>query len=354
MTTRIERGEGGRSTVLHLMDVKQFAQNAAVRINFIGTTQTLGPNGPQSTPYDIKATEVRTDAAVTVPSSFTSHIRPGTPVEILVPAFGHSEQRHWPLTGEDNPPRPPGGDEEVEALHRKVAELEVELKQRAEELENTRGELERTKGELETTKAALTAALAKIEELKKGKGWPPLAKALVATAAVLGLLVGAAGKHAYDGLAPPGPVDEANVSQLQAQIRQLTDEAFAPLERNVAATAATSPKGKAPDAVARPIDPARVHAFYNAGKQERDKAESVYWFKQAVRLCEPDALAELGDAYFLGGGVNRSQRTGFQLMRCATALGSRSAADKLRRLLEGQQVPLGPPSIAPQYGSGQR
>jgi hypothetical protein len=352
MRTRIERGEGGGSTILHLTDVKQFAHNAVVRINFIGTTQSLGPSGPQSTPYDIKAMEVRTDAAVTVPSSFTNHIRPGTPVEISVAAFGYSEQRHWPLLGEDAPPKPTETDE-VAALRRRIEELEVELRQRADGLGGKNSELERAQSELERAKAELAAALAKIEALKKGRKWPPIAKMLVAAAAVLGLLVGAAGKYAYDGFAPV-PVDQADVSQLQAKIKQLTEEAFAPLERNVTAAGATSPKGKAPDVLARPIDPGRVQIFYNTGIQEGDKAEAVYWFKQAVRQCEPDALAELGDAYFLGGGISRSQRTGFQLMRCASALGSASAADKLRRLLEGQQMPLAPPSMAPQYGSRQR
>lgn len=353
MRTRIERGEDGHSTVLHVTGVEQLARNAAVRISFIGTTQSLGPNGRQSIPYDIQATAVRVDAVVTIPSTFTNHIGPGTPVEISVPAFGYSEQRQWPLMGEDIPPRPPETDE-VAALRRRIEELETELKQRVEELEHTKGGLERTKAELESTKVALTVALAKIEELKKGKGWPPLAKALVAAAAVLGLLVGAAGKYAYDGVAP---VPIGDPIAMQSKIKQLTDEAFAPLERNVTAAGATSPKGMAPDALASPVNPARVQKFYNTGVEsagEGNKPEAVYWFKQAVRLCEPDALAELGDAYFSGGAVTRSQRTGFQLMRCATALGSRSAAEKLRRLLEGQQVPLGPPSMAPRYGSGQR
>ena len=160
--------------------------------------------------------------------------------------------------------------------------------------------------------------------------------------------------YAYDQFAP---VPSDDPSALQRKVKNLTDEAFAPLERNVTSAGPTSPKGTAPDALESPLSPGRVQTFYNAGVKNAakgDKPEAVYWFKQAVRLCEPDALAELGDAYFSGGVVTRNHRTGFQLMRCATALGSTSAAGKLRRFLEADQVPLGPPSMAPQYGSGQR
>jgi hypothetical protein len=350
MKTRIERGADGHSTVLHLTDVAQFARSATVRISFIGTTQSLGPNGRQSTPHDINATAVRTDAAVTVPSSFTNHIAPGTPVDISVPAFGYSDQRQWPLL--EDAPRKPGPEDDVGLLRLRIAELEGQLKQPSEELE-------RTKSELETTKVALAKALEEIEELKKGTpprppGPPGPRKMLIAAALVLGLLVGAAGKYGYDQMAP---LPDDDPGALQRKVKQLTDEAFAPLERNVTSVGATSPKGVVPDALASPLSPGRVQEFYNAGAKNAakgDKPEAVYWFKQAVRLCEPDALAELGDAYFSGGVVTRSHRTGFQLMRCATALGSNSAANKLRRLLEADQVPLGPPSMAPQYGTGQR
>ena len=178
---------------------------------------------------------------------------------------------------------------------------------------------------------------------------------------LIGIAIGAGGKYAYDQYGPEmlglGSVsDRAGLEASQRNIARLQTEAFAPLNDDVASTDARSPRGTAlNDArVVSALELDRGRAYYNyAIKQARDgdKREAVFWYKQSVRVCQKDAFTMLGDAYFNGEGAPRDSRTGFQLMRCASALDSDQARTYLSDLLHGGSIQLAPPTMGDGYGA---
>jgi TPR repeat protein len=81
----------------------------------------------------------------------------------------------------------------------------------------------------------------------------------------------------------------------------------------------------------------------------RNAVEAVYWYRQALRLCAADAMLYIGDAYFNGDGAPKETRTGFQLMRLSSGLGSRRATELVREKLKRQEIPLAPPEFSDLY-----
>ena len=65
----------------------------------------------------------------------------------------------------------------------------------------------------------------------------------------------------------------------------------------------------------------------------------MFWFRQAVQVCDAQSLFSLGRAYWTGEGVAAAdQITGFQLMRMADGLSYSVAREHLRTLIREKKV----------------
>lgn len=159
----------------------------------------------------------------------------------------------------------------------------------------------------------------------------------VTTALVLGGVIGYFGKFIVEEYIQ----GRSDVSP--GQIAQLEAAAFAPLNPTLRQFQDKSPAGVTPDTVASRTSPDRARAFYNYGvqkAQDNNQAEAVYWYKQSLATCDVNALAYLGDALVFGEGrLSSDARTGFQLLRLATALGHDDAKNQLVRLLTLERIP---------------
>jgi hypothetical protein len=168
----------------------------------------------------------------------------------------------------------------------------------------------------------------------------------VVAALLVGCFVGFFAKYFYDEYRPLEVIDPQRVALLEAA-------AFGPLNRTLRQVADKSPAGVQPERIAKRIDADRARKFYAEGaakSRENNKTEAVYWYKQSLLTCEPEALAYLGDAVVFGqGGLSADPRTGFQLLRLAAALGNEQAKDQVIRLLESEHVPATRRPMAQNY-----
>jgi TPR repeat protein len=169
----------------------------------------------------------------------------------------------------------------------------------------------------------------------------------VLAAFAAGVIVGGGTMHFanYDEL--------AEVSRLRAENGSLKNFAFGPLASVLTPLPPRSPANVDPNQRVSTLLPDRARSFWNIGSEARNRnqhPEAVYWYKQALRLCESDSLTFLADAYLHGEiGGSPDVTTGFQLMRCASALGNETARDQLARLLKGRSIPYAPPEASDQY-----
>lgn len=261
------------------------------------------------------------------------------------------------------PPPPPDGPEITDADV--VQQLRTEVAELQGQLDSRNNELKRRQEEFQTAAEKLKQA----EELDQtpgissaGRAWWRIAAALM-VGVVLGLGGGMLAKDWFD---PPTEMRRSDIERLKSDIERLEEEAYAPLGSDLTNVSGRPPRGMSPDEVARRglsadtvhVLKDRARAFLNHGiriARDGKKSEAVYWYKQALRLCASDAMLYLGDAYLNGDGARRDARTGFQLMRVSSALGSRRAIDTIKAILrKGEQVPLAPPNFSELYQGARR
>ena len=66
---------------------------------------------------------------------------------------------------------------------------------------------------------------------------------------------------------------------------------------------------------------------------------AIYWLKLAAEQGHPDAQCALGEMYFFGRGVNRSQRDAAKWFYKAAAKGSKMALQNLQILHRPEHFP---------------
>lgn len=354
MTKRIElaRSEDGRETIFSVSDPGSFPSNARIQIRWFGENKSLGPSGWQNAAHQFISTSSRSgsDLLFFLDANLTNRIQRGTGVEILIPELGISEQLVWgPLPGLKaaiiKPPETVGDLDKLSRAMEDLSNVRRQLDEREKELEAVRDEMQGVRNEL-GKKSPLTRV-----------DWRQLAAALM-----VGLVLGTSGMYAYGYFGEHRRTDGEGVSvaALQNDLARLKTEAFAPLASDLIQVADVSPGGQTPDQVAgRGLPPERAalaydraRTFLNHGLElaaSRNITEAVYWYRQSLRLCAADAFLYLGDAYFNGDGAARDPRSGFQLMRISSGLGSRRAAELLKQKIERQEIPLAPSNFGDLY-----
>ncbi|MBV6486916.1 MAG: hypothetical protein GHHEDOFH_00853 [Pseudorhodoplanes sp.] len=347
--TKIElaKSKDGREIVLRLKGIGQFPDRPSLRISWIGTNKTLGPKGWENAPVAIRPNHSREgkDLLLILDTSLTNYIAPGIPVEISIPDLNVSDQLNWPFHIPGAAGRSPGetvvegGKDGVTGDQSETSESNDDIGQLHEQLAKKDAEIEKLRTLLKRDKRTIFGL--------------PLS-GFVTLTLLIALAVGAAGQYGFDVWFRELDNNPESIARLRETVRQLQrdnarlqTEAFAPLNE-VAALTPTSPKGDSPE----PKLPTRAREFYNKGvtnMKSGNRPEAVYWYKQAVGLCEREAMTYVGDAYFNGDGAPRDSRTGFQLMRCASALGSEQARDYLAELLRSGRIQLAPPAFGDAY-----
>jgi hypothetical protein len=348
----LARSTDGRETILRVKGARAFPDKPHIRIGWIGTNKSLGPSGWENAPYLIRTSSLRDseDLLITLDASVTNHILPGTPIEISIRDLELSEQLLWPAQLPGAVPVGAGPDP-VSPGHRAA-------------LENALVEAEKLRAELDVVRGQLLDSQKGLQEAKDGPPDEPRSPSTpppgtdwrkVLAAFMVGIGLGAGGMYAHDLFGATG--EPTTAAQFQRDIARLRTEAFAPLADDLVQIAERSPKGQTPDEIAGEGAPPgkveeRALKFLDHGMEMArggDAAEAVYWYRQALRLCQADSMFYLGDAYLSGDGARRDSQTGFQLMRTSSALGSRRATEHVRELLQRQQILLAPPTIGDLY-----
>jgi hypothetical protein len=367
--TKVEfaKSNDGREIILRLKGVGQVLERPSVRISWIGTSKTLGTKGWENLGGAIRP-DIRRDGAdllLILEIKLTNHIAPGTPVRISIPDLDISEELNW------RPERFPGvtgkrSDEGVVDVggglrtddHAGHTETEG-AGDHADDAEaadsGDQPQEADTGGEVAKLKKLLTEKELEITRLRKGAGILGLPlRSVVPLAIVLSLAIGASAEYVWFKQTDinPNSVRRLNetIRNLRKDIAKLQTEAFAPLNSDIVTVTPLSPKGESP----LPKLPGRAREFYNKGvtnMKAGNRVEALYWYKQAIGLCERESLTYIGDAYFNGDGAPPDPRTGFQLMRCASALGSDPAREYLKELLHNGRIPLAPPTFGDQYNT---
>ena len=366
---KVELGKSkdGRATVLRIRDASLFPENPSVQIAWIAYNKSLGTKGWQQEPYDIPSRSQRAgkDLLITLEAAVTNHIQPGTPVEISIPVLELSDQLLWPVQLLGAERWDTAGPSSFRELN-ESADIAL-LEQAQAEAAEARAKLRRCEDDLKAARNQLQSApMQGAGEAKETSSTSPrFGWSAVAAALVVGIAVGTASMYGLSKaieVRAPGGTDTANV---QADLARLKDEAFAPLANDLITVAARSPNGMTPEEAlqgfavgdsARELDE-RGRAFLNRGldsARDGNKMEATYWYRQSLRRCAGDSLLYLGDAYLNGDGATRDTRTGFQLVRFASALGATRATDLVRNMLrQGQSIPLAPPALADRYQTRQ-
>jgi hypothetical protein len=364
----LAKSKDGREIILRIKDPSSFPAQPQVRIRWYAENKSLGPKGWQNVSYDIPPNSYHKDLLIGLDSRITNYIQSGTPIEISIAELELKEELLWssrfPGT-ERGEPRAADPAESFDKVDRALLEqAEAEIVRSRQKLSDCEAGAEALRGQLQTVRS----------ELEQEKGRPPTTKPsppeprpsgwwrIAAAALLLGIGVGAAGMYAFARAEAgrPSAGEGRSVAQLEVDLSQLKTEAFAPLAGDLMQAADRSPKGDVPDQVAAQGLPAdkvgvledRARTFLNHGLEmarNHDTTEAVYWYKQALSLCPADAMLYLGDAYLNGDGAHRDARTGFQLMRISSSLGTRRATDLVRQILQRQQIPLAPSDFANLY-----
>ena len=344
--------------------------------------KTLGPRGWGNEPHWIISSEQRLssggDLLLRLESAIVNYPEPGKPVQIEVPELKISEPLFWPtlkpsqddtsasrVAGERTI-RMPKDRDVVPPGNRDGAETTVDNQSEpTKPVEGTRA-ADQPKSEL--------AGGSKVEELKAeepkgresvadptGSTQPatpekppakpprrPLSYVLAATTFVVGAIVGCGAMYYVES-------DKlAQYDRLQSENAYLRTNAYAPLAGVIGVLSPRSPQGVDPVQKVNPLQPDRARRFWNIGSDARtagQQPEAIYWYRQALKMCDTDSMTYLADAYLHGemGSGGPDLTTGFQMMRCAAALGNDTARDTLSRLLKSRQVRYGPPELGDQY-----
>jgi hypothetical protein len=358
---RIElaRSEDGRETIFTVIDPRSFPKNPRIQISWFGENKILGPNGWQNGAHQFtsdSSSRSGNNLVIVLDANFTNRIQRGTGVEILVPEVEVSEQLVWPkqLPGLKAatilPPDTPGGPDRLKQALEDLERVHEELRGRTNELDTVRNELQGAKNKLEEESTGFPA-------LPITLNWRHLLAALVVG---FGLGMGTMYTYAFLNTTRVAAGGTPSVGELQNDLTRLRTEAFAPLIGDLIQAGENSPMGRTPDQIASqglPPERAdvahdRARTFLNYGLEMasgRNAVEAVYWYKQALRLCAADAMLYLGDAYFNGDGAARDTRSGFQLMRISSGLGSQRATELVREKLRRQEIPLALPAFGDLY-----
>ena len=377
--TKIElaKSKDGHEIILRLKGVGPVVERPIVRISWIGANKTLGPKGWENLGGAIRP-QIRRDGAdllLILETTLTNHIGPGTPIEISVPDLGVSERLNWRpdrLPGVTETPSEPAVVDVGDETRVGDQASRPEPKGTGDQDQNTAkagagddGQGGGTAGLGSQPMETDTEDVAKLKKLlgdrdaeitrirKESKFLGRPVRQILPLAVVLSLVLGAVGEYVWFKQTDTNLVSvrrlNDTIRDLRKDIAKLQTEAFAPLDGDVVSTTPLSPKGESP----LPKLPGRAREFYNKGvtnMKAGKRVEALYWYKQSIALCERESLTYIGDAYFNGDGAPPDPRTGFQLMRCATALGSDAARDYLKELLHNGRIPLAPPAFGDQYG----
>lgn len=65
--------------------------------------------------------------------------------------------------------------------------------------------------------------------------------------------------------------------------------------------------------------------YYYGEELATDYEQAVYWFKEAAKQQNPDALFNLGNCFLGGTGVDKDENTGTGFIKQAAKLGSADA-----------------------------
>jgi hypothetical protein len=356
----LAKSKDGRLTVLRIKDPTSFPSQPSVRLRWYAENKCLGSTGWQNSSYDLPISSCHKELAIGIDARITNYIEGGTPVEVSIPNAEVKEELVWPsrLGGIEYEVKSEAPDKAEKAL---LAEAEAKLNNAQEKIVLLETELDklRNRQERSTTQPKQPAS--------KGWGtWSSSSKArgraVAAAAVVVGIALGAAAMFGVSRLTSNKATldDGASVVQLQNDLTRLRMEAFAPLAHDLTALPDRSPKGDTADSIASQGLPAdkvgvvedRARTFLNHGIEmasRGDTNEAVYWYRQALSLCPSDAMLYLGDAYLNGDGAAHDARTGFQLMRMSSSLGTPRATDLLKGLLQRGQIPLAPRNFSDLY-----
>lgn len=361
-SVEVAKSKDGRLTVLRIKDPSSFPADPKVGIRWYAQNKCLGSAGWQNSSYDLPISSCHKELAIGIDARIANYIEGGTPVEVSIPNADVKEELVWPsrFPGIDYEVENAGPDKVERAL---LVEAEAKLSNAQEQLVLLKAELDKVRSEQEQSppKEKQQVGDGNSDQKTRSASWRAPWWA-VAAVAIIGIGLGAAATFGVDRLTSDRPTSEdgTSVAQLRTELTRLRAEAFAPLVNDIVQVSDRSPKGDTADKIATeglPPDKVgvvedRARTFLNHGIEmasRGDTKEAVYWYRQALSLCPSDAMLYLGDAYLNGDGANRDVRTGFQLMRMSSSLGTQRATDLLKGILRRQQVPLAPSNFADLY-----
>lgn len=394
MSLRIEQDRDTGRVYLRIEGVSKRLKDPTFRITAAQGHKTLGRSGWSTEPYLIRAVDQELsggDLRLPIEDVVVNHPDPGETVFVEVPELDLIRPMHWPtlqpisdtgvapVTGPDkielpHQPRPkqppivvpprvdgPPGDEplggktggDTAAPDAGAGETpppgpDAPSGQTGEEKDATPpGPQDDTPNEDSGYKDLNDDRDEPTPPPTPPRPWPPRWLAAMA-AFVVGAIAGCgATYYMYRSTLEEG-------DRLRSENAILREFAFAPMASVVGNLEARSPNNIDPRQKVSPLLPDRAVKLYNVGydaSKAGQQREAIYWFRQATKQCETDSMTYLGDAYLHGqlGSGGPDAVTGFQLMRCAAALGNETARDTLGRLLKSRQVRLGPPEMGDRY-----
>ena len=392
MRLKIVQDPDSRTVYLRITGISTILRQPSFKISM--GRKTLGPGGWGNEPHRIVSSEQRLsdgDLLLRLENVVVNYPDPGKPVQVEVPELDISEPLFWPTL------KPSQNETEATRVSGESAfrfEREREREREAAPRPNPDENTAMPDGHSSTTEPPPTTTTASqgdapdVGPQPPGPATPPETpnsseqpadrvapdqptnhasertaeappptgstgrRVLYYALAVVTFIVGAAA-----GSGTMYYLDREKLAEhdrLRSENAYLRGNAYAPLANVVAALPPRSPQGVDPVQKVNPLQPDRARRFWNLGSEARtagQQPEAIYWYRQALKLCEADSMTYLADAYLHGetGSGGADPATGFQLMRCAAALGNDTARDTLSRLLKNGHIQYAPPELGDRY-----
>ena len=368
MNIRIENGDDGRGVRLRVAGAGKLLDKPEIVIRWHGANRILGPNGWGETHHTIGVSQRLdgNDLILNLEPTVAAHIGPSRPVELEIPTLRLSYDAFlWPTNlgpglatiipakGGAGAVSPPADPTPPTASDDKPPRTPTQPPPPPPPTSSARTEVET--GSSRTSQASDGDTTEPEKAGSSANPVKPARRRLAAVAAsliffVFGAAAGAVGLRFYQINYMPSPRAQA---QPACDTDILIERAYAPLTLGLKAIATKSPRGVAPEEIAKASDPDRARTYYNTGAKISGGSitdEGVFWFRQAVRLCDAPSMFALGQAYWVGRGVQeRDPVTGLQLLRMAAALGNPTAIDYLVRVIGDGSLTGAPKSFAKRY-----